>query len=147
MRSSERAAGVESPDASNAWRGRRADVGNAGAAKLMKIAAAVESAAGKPRRTGRGAGVEIRRSANSASAKAAGRRAAIDGVLRLGMGNDDSAVMMAPDRRADDRGAAAKGVIPLIAARIIAGAVSAVVVPAIPAILNCLHKRQTPEWG
>jgi hypothetical protein len=79
VRSCERAAGVESPDASNTWRDWRANVGNAGAAKLMKIAA-VESATRKTRRAGRGAGVEIRRSANPASAKAAGRRAAIDGV-------------------------------------------------------------------
>ena len=61
------------PAASKAWRGRRADVGNSGAVKLMKIAAAkaaVESAAGKTGGDGRGAGAETRRGANAASAKA-----------------------------------------------------------------------------
>ena len=50
--------------ASKAWRDRRADVGNSGAVKLMKIAAAkaaVEAAAGKTRGDGRGAGAEIGR--------------------------------------------------------------------------------------
>jgi hypothetical protein len=89
---------------------RRADAGNAGGVKLMKIAAAkaaVESAASKPGGDGRGAGVETGRRMNAgcakltkpwttaegrsanaaaqprgrdASAKAAGRRAGIDGV-------------------------------------------------------------------
>jgi hypothetical protein len=57
------------------------------------------------------------------------------------MRNDDAVAMMAPDRRADDRGAAAKTVVPLIAARIIAGAVRAIVVPAIAGVLDCLHRR------
>jgi hypothetical protein len=93
----EAAAGMETPDARQTWRDgranvdscgpakptqtaaaskagrdRRADVGNSGAVKVMKIAAkaAVESAAGKPREDGRGAGVEIRRGGNAASANA-----------------------------------------------------------------------------
>ena len=92
------AAGMETPDARQTWgsrradadsrgpakpmqtaagskagRDRRADAGNSGAVKVMKIAAAkaaVESAAGKPRGDGRGAGVEIRRGGNAASANA-----------------------------------------------------------------------------
>jgi hypothetical protein len=73
---------MQTAAASKAGRDRRADVGNSGAVKLMKIAAAkaaVESAAGKPG-AGRGAGVEVRRNANPASAKAAGRPAGIDGI-------------------------------------------------------------------
>ena len=59
------------------------------------------------------------------------------------MRNDDAVVMMAPDRRANDwgDGAAPKTVVPLIAARIIAGAVRAVVIPAIPTVLDCLDRR------
>jgi hypothetical protein len=74
---------MQSTASSEAGRDRRADVGKSGAVKLMKIAAAkaaVESAAGKTGGHGRGAGVEIRRNANPASAKAAGRRAGIDRV-------------------------------------------------------------------
>ena len=107
-KSMEAAAGMESPDAGKTWGGRRADVdscgpakpmqsaaptktgrdksadvGNSGAVKLMKIAAAkaaVESAAGKSGGDGHGAGVETRRRMNAGCAKAAGRRVGIDGV-------------------------------------------------------------------
>jgi hypothetical protein len=129
---------------SKARRDRRADVGNSGSVKLMKITA------GKPGGDGRGAGVETGRRMNAGCAKLTkpwtttdGRRAGIDGVSRLGMRNDDAMVMMAPDRRANDGGdgAAPKAVVPLIAARIIAGAVRAIVVPAIAAVLDCLHGR------
>jgi hypothetical protein len=68
---------------SKSWRRRRADVGNSGGVELMKIAAAkaaVESAAGKPREDGRGAGAETGRHMNACCAKAAGRRAWIDAV-------------------------------------------------------------------
>lgn len=142
----------------------------AGAMKLMKIAAAkpaVDSAAGKPGGDGRGSGVETGRGVNAtrskltkpwttaegrsahtttqtggrdASAQAAGRRTGIHGVLRLGMRNDDAVVMMAPNRRAHDRGGGAKTVAPLIAARIVAGTVRAIVVPAIAAVLDFLHE-------
>jgi hypothetical protein len=74
---------MQTAAASKAGRDRRADVGNSGAVKLRKIAAAkaaVESAPGKPGEDGRGADAEIRRNANPASAKAAGRPAGIDGV-------------------------------------------------------------------
>jgi hypothetical protein len=60
------------------------------------------------------------------------------------MRNDDAVVMMAPDRRADDRGDGAgptKTVVPLIAARIIASTIPAAVVPAIAAVLDCLDGR------
>jgi hypothetical protein len=60
------------------------------------------------------------------------------------MRNDDSVAMMAPDRRANDWGdgaGATKTVVPLIAAGIIASSIPAVVVPAIAAVLNCLHER------
>ena len=59
--------------ASKAGRDRRPDVGNSRAVKVMKIAAAkaaVESAAGKTGGEGRNAGVEVRRGANAAGAKA-----------------------------------------------------------------------------
>ena len=61
------------PAEAEAGRDRRADVGNSGAVKVMKIAAAkaaVESAAGKTGGDGRGAGAEIRRGGNAAGAKA-----------------------------------------------------------------------------
>ncbi len=67
------AAGMEGPYAGKTWGDRRADVGNSGAVKLMKIAAAkaaVEAAAGKTRGDGRGAGVETGRRMNAAGAKA-----------------------------------------------------------------------------
>jgi hypothetical protein len=54
-------------------RGRRADVGDSGAVKVMKIAAAkaaAKSAASKTAGDGRGAGAEIRRGGNAAGAKA-----------------------------------------------------------------------------
>jgi hypothetical protein len=60
------------------------------------------------------------------------------------MRNDDSVAMMALDRRANDWGDSAgptKTVVPLIAARIIASSIPAVVVPAIAAVLDCLHGR------
>jgi hypothetical protein len=63
----------------------------------------------------------------------------------MGMRNDDAVVvMMAPDRCADDGGVGAdpaKAVAPLIAARVIAQSVPAVIVPAIAAVLNRLHGR------
>jgi hypothetical protein len=139
---------------SKAGRDRRADVGNSGAVELMRIAAAeaaTESAAGKAGGEGRSAGVETRRGANAGCASLAkpwttadGRSAGIDGVSRLGMRNDDPAVMMVPDRRPNerrDRAAPTKTIVPLVAARIIAGAVRAVVVPAIPTVLDCLDGR------
>ena len=64
---------MEPAAASKAGRDRRADVGNSGAVKVMKIAAAkaaAESAAGKTGGDGRGAGAEIRRGGNAAGAKA-----------------------------------------------------------------------------
>jgi hypothetical protein len=67
--------------ASKAGGDRRADVGNSVAVKLMKIAAA-ESAAGKTRGDGRGAGVEIRRGANAAGAKATKTRTVAEGMKR-----------------------------------------------------------------
>jgi hypothetical protein len=134
---------------SKAGRHRRADVGNSGAVKLMKIAAAkaMESAADKPGREDRGAGVETRPRMNASGAKLTkpwtttdGRRARINRVSRHGMRNDDAVVTMAPTRRANDwgDGAASKTVVPLIATRIIAGAVRAIVVPAIGVVLDCL---------
>jgi hypothetical protein len=60
-------------DAGKTWGRRRADVGNSGAVKVMKIAAtraAVESAVGKTGRDGRGARAEIRRGKNAAGAEA-----------------------------------------------------------------------------
>jgi hypothetical protein len=74
---------MQTATASKAGRDRRADVGNSRAVKLMNIAAAkaaVESATSKTGGDGRGTGVEIRRNANPASAKAAKRRAGIDAV-------------------------------------------------------------------
>jgi hypothetical protein len=74
---------MQTAAAGKAGRDRRPDVWNPRAVKLMRIAAAkaaVESAASKPGGDGRGAGVEIRRNANPAGAKAAGRRAGIDRV-------------------------------------------------------------------
>jgi hypothetical protein len=156
--------------ASKAGRDRRADVRNSGAVKLMKIPApeaAVESAAGKTRRDGRRAGVEIRRGGKAPSTKArqawaaaegrsvgaavkalernaqaAGLRAGINRVRRLGMRNDDPVAVMSPERRDDDgRTGAIRTAVPLIAARIIAGAVPAVVVPAIATVLNRLPGR------
>jgi hypothetical protein len=62
---------MQTAAASKAGRDRRADVGNSGAVKVMKIAtakAAMESAAGKPGGDGRGAGAEIRRGGNAAGA-------------------------------------------------------------------------------
>ena len=72
MGSSDRAPGMESPDASEARRNGRADVGNSGAVKLVKIAAkaAAESAAGKTGGDGRRAGVETWRWMYAAYAKA-----------------------------------------------------------------------------
>ena len=140
--------------ASKAGRDRRADVGSSGAVKLMKIAAAkaaMQSTAGEPGRDGRGAGVETRRRTNAGCAKltkpwttADGRRVGVDRVSRLGMRNDDAVMMMAPDHRANDWGDGAvptKTVVPLIAARIVAGAVPSIVVPAIAAGLDCLDGR------
>src|SRR5580693_7469248 len=63
---------MQSAAASKAGRDRHADVGNSGAVKVMKIAAAkapVESAAGKPGGDGRDAGVETGRRMNAGSAK------------------------------------------------------------------------------
>jgi hypothetical protein len=54
---------MEAADAGKTWGRRRADVGNSGAVKVMKIAAAkaaVESAAGKTGGDGHGAGVQVR---------------------------------------------------------------------------------------
>jgi hypothetical protein len=128
-------------------------MGNSGAVELMKIAAAeatTESAAGKAGGDGRSAGVETRRGTSAGCASlaepwtTADRSAGIDGVSRLGMRNDDAAVLMAPDRRPNerrDRAAPTKTIVPLVAARIIAGAVRAVVVPAIPTVLDCLDGR------
>ena len=59
---------MQSTATSKAGRDRRADVGNSGAVKVMKIAAAkaaVESAAGKPGGDGRGAGAETGRHMNA----------------------------------------------------------------------------------
>jgi hypothetical protein len=63
---------MQTAAASKAGRDRRADVGNSGAVKLMKPAAAkatVESAPGKPGGDGRGAGVETGRRMNAGCAK------------------------------------------------------------------------------
>jgi hypothetical protein len=63
---------MQSAAASKAGRDRRADLGNSGAVKVMKIAAAkapVESAAGKPGGDGRGAGAETGRHMNAGCAK------------------------------------------------------------------------------
>ncbi len=130
-------AGMEGPDARKIWEGTRAEADSCG------------PAAGKPGEEGRGAGVETRRRMNAGCARltkpwttADGGSAEIDGVSHLGMHNDDAVVMIAPDRRANDcgDGAAPKTVVPLIAARVIAGAVRAVVVPAIAVVLNCLRR-------
>jgi hypothetical protein len=98
---------MQTAAASKAGRGRRADVGNSGAVKVMKIPAAkaaVESAGGKTRGDGRGAGAEIRRGGSAARAQAPRRlQAWVNGVQRPGMGNDH-AMLVAPDR------GAAKGV-------------------------------------
>ena len=136
---------MQTADASKAGRDRRADVGNSGAVKVMKIAAAkaaVESAAGKPGGDGRGASVEIGRDAD-ASADTRRQRAGMNRV-RLGMRNDNRVAMTSPTRRDNNRadGAGpAKTAVPLIAARIVARAVPAVVVPAIAGVLHRLHGR------
>jgi hypothetical protein len=149
--------------AGKAGRDRRADMGNSGAVKLMKIAA-VEATAGETGGDSRGA----RRFMNTGRAKAMqtwiaseSRSASIqtdrwDGARasmrpwragikrRLGMCNDDTVAMMAPsDWRNDDGGAGApiKTAVPLIAARIIARAVPAIIVPATAVILHRLYGR------
>jgi hypothetical protein len=192
----EAAAGVETSDARKTWGGRgadmdscgpakpmqtaaaskagrdwRPDVGNSGAVKVMKIAAAkaaVESAAGKTGGDGRGAGVEIRCCGNAACAKAMqawggaesmkGRSAAgtepprrleawVNGVQRPGIGNDHAVVMMAPDRGAAkgvevERADPTKTIVPLVAALIPAAAVPPVGVVAIAAAeLDGLHRQ------
>jgi hypothetical protein len=76
---------VQTAAASKAGRDRRADVGNSGAVNLMKIAAAkaaMESAAGKPGRDGRGAGVEIRRGGNAAGTNATQALGAAESMKR-----------------------------------------------------------------
>jgi hypothetical protein len=168
---------TKTADASKARRHRRANMGNSRAVKLMKTAAAnaaMESAAGEPGGKSTGSRVETRRrmdpscakltepwtnaerrsahtaartAGRSASPHRVRRRDGINRVSRPRMGNDDSVAMMAPDRRAEDREAAAETVVPLIAAGIIAGAVPAVVVPAIRVVLDCLHERQASERG
>jgi len=66
-------------------------------------------------------------------------RAGIKRARRLGMRNE-MAVAMAPERRRDDgRGGTVRTAVPFIAARIIAGAVPAVVIPATAVILRPLH--------
>ena len=60
--------------------------------------------------------------------------------MRPGMRNDDGVAMIAPERRGD-RAHKAQAIVPLIAARIVARAVRAIVVPAIAAVLDCLDYR------
>jgi hypothetical protein len=124
--------------------GRRADMRSRGPAGPMH--------AGEPGRNWRrGAGAETRRRMNAASAicrgadtaqtwrrdaaasaHASGLRARMNGVCGLRMRNDHAAAMMAPDCWADDRPPAP------VAAWIIAGAVRAVLLPA----LTGLHRLQ-----
>ena len=163
---------MQTAAASKAGRDRRADVGNSGAVKVMKIAAAqaaVESAAGKTGGEGRGPGVEVRRGANAAGAKATqawagaegakGRRsdasaeaprrlkARVNGVRRGRMRNGEGVSMMAPDHGAakgvEVEGAdPTKTIVPLVAALIPAVAVPPVGVVATAATeLDGLHRR------
>jgi hypothetical protein len=60
------------------------------------------------------------------------------------MRNEDPVAMMAPDRRHNggaDGAGPTKTIVPLIAARIVASTIPAVVVPAIAAVLDCLDGR------
>jgi hypothetical protein len=87
---------------------------------------------------------------NGAGAQAPRRRAGINRARRPGMQNDGAMAMMSADRRADERGGGAdrtKTIVPFIAALIPARAVPAIVVPAIAAVLDCLHGRQRSERG
>jgi hypothetical protein len=165
------ATGMEATDACKSGRGGRADVGNSDAVKVMKIAAAeaaVESAPGKTRGGGCGAGVEVRRRGNAGGAKAtrgwaaresmkprnaAGAwalrhlRTAVNGVRRAGTGNDYAMAMMALAHGAAkaievERADPTKAIVPLIAALIPAAAVPPIGVVAIGAAeLNGLGRR------
>jgi hypothetical protein len=118
------AAGRGCPDA-GARRGRRADVGRGGSVKLLGIAAdrgAVGFATGKTRGDG--------------TAYSPRWRAGCSRVL--GSGSGDVWAMITPDRRTNDRATCANSAI---VARIVAGAVRAVLVPAL-ASLNRLYGRQ-----
>jgi hypothetical protein len=88
--------------ASKAGRDRRADVGNSGAVKLMKIAAAEAAVESAGQTGGDGAGVEIRRGANAAGAKAA-KTCAIAKVMKS---------RRAASSQTDGRGAAARAQAP-----------------------------------
>ena len=104
--------------------------------KLMKAAAKI-SGNGRAR-------VETGRRMDTAGAEAPRRRAGVNGVRRLEMRDDEAVAMMSPVRWDDDRGdrtGPAKAAVPLIAARIVAGAVRAVVVPAIAVVLDCSNGR------
>jgi hypothetical protein len=91
METSGPAKAMKTRAASKTGRDRRADVGNCGAVKLMKIAAAkaaVEAAAGKTGGDGRGAGVETGRRMNAAGAKATKTRATAKGRNTAGAQTD-----------------------------------------------------------
>jgi hypothetical protein len=137
---------MQATAANKTWRRRGADVGDSSGVELMKSAsakAAVESTAANARGNGR-ARVETGRRMDTAGAEAPRRRTRINGARRLGMRDDDAVAMMSPVRWDDDRGhrtGPTKAAVPLIAARIVAGAAPTVVVPAIAVVLDCLNGR------
>ena len=137
---------MQAAAANKTWRRRGADVGDSSGVELMKSAsakAAVESTAANARGNGR-ARVETGRRMDTAGAEAPRRRTRINGARRLGMRDDDAVAMMSPVRWDDDRGhrtGPTKAAVPLIAARIVAGAAPTVVVPAIAVVLDCLNGR------
>lgn len=137
-------AGMETSNATSHARGnRRADVGNSDTyameisrpAKPMKTAAA-----GRPGCDRRSAEVRTGGRESAAGAHTPGRRAGVTAIRRMGMRYDDAMPTMQPNCRADDRAAPAK----TVAARIVAGAVRAVLLPALVG-LHSLHRRYVCE--